>query len=113
MTFISPMASTDFTEAEFDPDYYPDLTRFAKERSKRLASHEAAPAPLEEFQLKINHDISWDGASLDASSYTWDISHSEMSEINNSCDEFNSESHSVRNLPFHVWEVSIVPVNHN
>jgi hypothetical protein len=85
------MASKDYAETDFDPEYYPDLQRFTRDRSERLEALEAAPGLSEEFQLSINPAMRWDGAGLDPNAYTWEISGSDLDEIDKCCAEYTCE----------------------
>jgi hypothetical protein len=85
------MASKDYTETDFDPEYYPDLQRFTRNRSERLGALEAAPGLSEEFQLSFNPVMRRDGAGLDPKAYTWEISGSELDEIDKCFAEYTGE----------------------
>ncbi|KAJ6118716.1 hypothetical protein N7471_013336 [Penicillium samsonianum] len=85
------MASKDYAETDFDPEYYPDLQQFTRNRSERLEAIKAAPVLSEELQLSINLGMRWDGADLDPNTYTWEISSLELDEIDKCCAEYTCE----------------------
>jgi hypothetical protein len=82
------MASTAHTDTDFDPVYYPDLQRFNRGRSERLAALGTVPVLPESFQPSSNR-MSWDGTRLDPNSYTWEISDSELDDIDKCSAEYS------------------------
>jgi hypothetical protein len=86
------MVSTTHADTDFDPVYYPDLQRFTRGRSERLAALGTAPVLPENFQPSSNTEMSWDGTGLDPNSYTWEISDSELDDIDKCCTEYTCKS---------------------
>ncbi|KAJ5774087.1 hypothetical protein N7457_008983 [Penicillium paradoxum] len=92
------MASTTDTDTDFDPIYYPDLQRFMRGRSERLAALGAAPVLPEILRPGSNTEMSWEGTGLDPNSYTWEISGSELEDIDRCCAEYTSSGRTLHEI---------------